>query len=628
MSLHKPLRTLGVIIFPLLLALGISTGAVAADKVRWSAAVDANPAEPLSELDVWQEASALSARLQPFGVTASLKTGSLTLSGTQTLDQLRTALFDEASEYVDVLGGGIELTLSLPRNADSIDLELESRPATGYTWVLLPSAQSRYTQEGDASFEPRYEGYGAPAIQTIQLRAQGQGSGVVRLAYRRPFDATAAAHARVNISVEKTDGRIQLIDPTPEGPAPQDDTGPTLQAELLPRAALAANYDSRSLGIVPTVRDQGGCGSCWAFGTVGAMEIATKLGGQATDLSEQFLVSCNKDGYSCSGGWFVNKYHYDTLAYGQSAVGAVLETDKPYTASNGSCSAAYAHPYQASETRYITDQWSIPSTDQIKNAILTYGAAAVTVCVDNGWYSYTGGIYSPTYNACGGGVNHAVVLVGWDDTSGTWILRNSWGSTWGEGGYMRIKYDPAGSTSKVGYGANVARYGKSSSYTLTVNSSGASAVAISASSATYAGTTNYSKTAIPSGTSVTLTAPNVSGTLGFKGWSGCDSTSGTSCTVTMTANKTVSVTYAAAYSLGVNSSGTTAVAITASSATYAGTTNYSKTGILSGTSVTLTAPASAGTTKFKSWSGCTSTSGTSCTVTMTANKTVTATFGP
>jgi len=165
-------------------------------------------------------------------------------------------------------------------------------------------------------------------------------------------------------------------------------------------------------------------------------------------------------------------------------------------------------------------------------------------------------------------------------------------------------------------------------YTLSVGSSGVSGVVISSpTSSTYAGTTNYSKTGIVANTNITLTAPSTSGSGNFSSWSGCNSTSGTSCSVTMTGAKTVTANYnTPTYTLTANSAGATGVAITSSPTTYSGTTNYSKTGIPSGTSLTLTAPLTSGGANFSSWTGCNSTSGTSCSVTMTGAKTVTANY--
>ena len=113
----------------------------------------------------------------------------------------------------------------------------------------------------------------------------------------------------------------------------------------------------------------------------------------------------------------------------------------------------------------MTNSSSVPSVTAIKQAIATYGPISAAVCVGSQFQSYTGGVFSTDESAsCGTSkVNHAIVLVGWDDNQGTWILRNSWGTWWGElaggttgseKGYMRIKYG----ISNVGYAANYVSY--------------------------------------------------------------------------------------------------------------------------------------------------------------------------
>jgi C1A family cysteine protease len=170
---------------------------------------------------------------------------------------------------------------------------------------------------------------------------------------------------------------IELTDPTPidSGESSQPGAGVMVQPDLaLPALAIPTAYDARTQGLISPVRNQGSCGSCWAFGTVGVMETAIKRGGgPLTDLSEQFLVSCNKDGWDCDGGWFASKYHYTTLGYNQTTAGATLEAAKPYTATNGTCTTDLSHPYQASQWQFVGYQSSIPANDLIKTAIMTYG---------------------------------------------------------------------------------------------------------------------------------------------------------------------------------------------------------------------------------------------------------------
>jgi hypothetical protein len=173
-------------------------------------------------------------------------------------------------------------------------------------------------------------------------------------------------------------------------------------------------------------------------------------------------------------------------------------------------------------------------------------------------------------------------------------------------------------------------------YTLTVNSTNpASGVAITVSPAdnnsASSGSTSFTRT-YNSGTSVTLTAPATSGSDTFTSWTGCTSASTVTCTVTMSANTTVTANYAVPvpYTLTVNSTNpASGVAITVSPAdnnsASSGSTSFTRT-YNSGTTVTLTAPATSGSNTFSSWTGCTSASTETCNVTLSANTTVTANY--
>ena len=206
-------------------------------------------------------------------------------------------------------------------------------------------------------------------------------------------------------------------------------------------------FDWRNEGGLTPVKNQGACGSCWAFGTTAALESTIKIKtGETVDLSEQWLVSCNRDGWGCNGGWWAHDYYAGTVGK-CGGTGAVLESSFPYTASDSFCNGPYPHQYLLIDTdgdgyswKFIDGQSNIPSPEQIKQAIFTYGPISVGVYVDSAFHMYDGGIFNSQSN---GQVNHAVALVGWDDNQGeegVWFLKNSWDTDWGENGYMRIEY--------------------------------------------------------------------------------------------------------------------------------------------------------------------------------------------
>ncbi len=220
--------------------------------------------------------------------------------------------------------------------------------------------------------------------------------------------------------------------------------------EITPSKDLPAAFDWRvEAGGLPSVKNQGGCGSCWAFATVGPLECNIFIqDGIEVNLSEQYLVSCNSSGWGCDGGWWAHDYHeWRTDGCGDS--GAVMESQFPYMAYDAPCNCPYEpREYWIQDWAYIGASSGVPPTSTIKQAIMDYGPVSVAVYANSAMQAYNGGIF----NGCAyGQVNHGVVLVGWDDNDGTgvWIMRNSWGSGWGEGGYMRMPYG----CSQIGYGA-------------------------------------------------------------------------------------------------------------------------------------------------------------------------------
>ena len=243
------------------------------------------------------------------------------------------------------------------------------------------------------------------------------------------------------------------------------------------------------------------------------------------------------------------------------------------------------------------------------------------MAVYSDFYNYVGGVYTYTSGSLVG--YHAIIIVGYDDLGQYFIVKNSWGTGWGEQGYFRIAYSELTGVSEFGF-ETIAYPAPQNNYTLAVSKTGTGTGAVNSWPAGInCGTTcsaNYA-----SGTQVTLTAtPDTNMT--FAGWSGACSGAGT-CTVTMDGAKSVTAIFnLAGYTLSVSKAGTGTGTVTS---TPAGITcgitcsaNYAN-----GTQVTLMATPDANVT-FAGWSGACSGAGT-CTVTMDGAKSVTATFtGP
>jgi C1A family cysteine protease len=227
----------------------------------------------------------------------------------------------------------------------------------------------------------------------------------------------------------------------------------TVQPEALRAApvSLPSAWDWRNHNGVSPVKDQGACGSCWAFGTVGTFESLLLIQQNLLeDCSEQHLVSCNTEGWGCNGGFWAHDMLMDP--------GAVLEADFPYVASDVPCGGPYTYPYQLGGWTYVDGDNAVPPVELIKEAIYNYGPVCAAVFVGDFFQSYTGGIFDAREPRPSGGCgcdgtppppNHAIMLVGWDDSEGVWILKNSWGTDWGMQGYMLIRYG----SNQVGYAA-------------------------------------------------------------------------------------------------------------------------------------------------------------------------------
>jgi cathepsin L len=191
---------------------------------------------------------------------------------------------------------------------------------------------------------------------------------------------------------------------------------------------------------VSTPVENQGCSSSWAWASTDMFESVIKLrDGVTVDLSEQWLLDCNPYGWDCIDGWFASDIFFRD--------GAVLSGNFP----PGTSCTGVTISYQAQTWHFCKNGYSVAPTNYIKYAIMRYGSVACMVYVDSSFQCYTGGVFNSSNQ---GNVNHFVTLCGWDDSYGAWILKNTWGTGWGENGYMRIAYG----CHDVGWAANYLVY--------------------------------------------------------------------------------------------------------------------------------------------------------------------------
>ena len=198
-----------------------------------------------------------------------------------------------------------------------------------------------------------------------------------------------------------------------------------------------ASFDWASYGKVPPVRNQRSCGSCWAFAAAAAYEANDLIvNNRSVDLSEQHQVStCNVPAGNCGGGFF----HLSFQQY--LTAGTVGENVMPYLGANSTCPNPSPTPLRALNWGYVGANAGAPTIREIKLALQNHGPLAVSVRATPAFQAYTGGVFQETL---AGSLNHAVVITGWSDQRGAWRIKNSWGTRWGENGFMWIDYHSDG----------------------------------------------------------------------------------------------------------------------------------------------------------------------------------------
>jgi len=341
--------------------------------------------------------------------------------------------------------------------------------------------------------------------KSLRAQARSPGKAPVNPAFLLHQNRTKQSQIKKSSVKESTtivfnDGSISHVFLEGEIPSPVDFSYTSGQQISLDAYSLSdgsvfpSSYDLRNSGRVSTVKNQGSAGACWAFATIASLE-SSLLPGESWDFSENnmknTLASTYTDGFDRT--WDDGGNRWISTAYLARWSGPVLESTDPYSDVSGTS------PSGLNSSKHVQDVYFLPvrsgptDNDNIKNALTNLGAVQASIFWDSSYYNPANQAF---YNPSDASTNHAITIVGWDDSysrtnfattpagDGAFIVKNSWGTGWGENGYFYVSYydltigdsctvfigepvtnydrvysyDPLGWVASYGYGTTTAQY--------------------------------------------------------------------------------------------------------------------------------------------------------------------------
>jgi len=321
---------------------------------------------------------------------------------------------------------------------------------SGFTLFLDQDADGEYddgerTTTSDASGNYTFYGLAAGTYFVGQMASEGweqtspaKSSSAASARATDGLTVAAVAAPTETAGSERVPSRISTVAKYHGALVQQSTSLPAVMAAGAAATSLPSSYDLRDYGYVTSVKNQGSCGSCWTFAAMASLESSILVdGGPGTNLSENNLKNYHGfDWGPCDGG-----NSSISEAYFSRGSGPVSESDDPYHDWDDAKTPAPSYESQY----YVKSMLRFDSPGEIKNALMSEGALDTYFYWNSSYYNSSAHTY---YYGGSASANHEVTIVGWDDTKvvsgtstvGAWLIKNSWGTGWGDGGYFWLSY--------------------------------------------------------------------------------------------------------------------------------------------------------------------------------------------